>query len=61
MNHDELKEKALKAVNAVFGDTSVSQQQTLDSLEEIASEIDTLATGIRADMARETSEDESAD
>lgn len=35
MTHDELKEAALEAVRKVFADTSVPQEKTKESLEEI--------------------------
>jgi hypothetical protein len=38
--HQELMELAKLAIEEVFGDTSVSQQQTFDSLHELRDEID---------------------
>ncbi len=37
--HDELKEAAKKAINAVFGDLSVTHGTTRESLEELIDEI----------------------
>jgi hypothetical protein len=36
----QLKEEALEAIDKLFGDTSVSQAQTKDLLEEIIDEIE---------------------
>jgi hypothetical protein len=38
--HDELVEAAKQAINAVFGDMSVSRKQTKDSLKELRDEIE---------------------
>ena len=40
--HSQLYDAALKAARALFDDTSVPQQATRDSLEELREEIDTL-------------------
>lgn len=39
MNHEEIVEAANEAINRVFGDTSVDQATTADSLEELAANI----------------------
>lgn len=39
MKHEELLEKAREAIDRVFGDTSVSQSQTRESLEDLRSHI----------------------
>ena len=47
--HEDLLELAAEAVDRLFGDTSVSQEQTRESLEELKSKIEsmlaTLETG----------------
>ena len=55
MNHDELKEAAKSAVNSVFGDRSVGPRTTIDSLEEIASDIDALIDALKSDLRRSDS------
>lgn len=55
MNHDELKEAAKSAVNSVFGDRSVGPRTTIDSLEEIASDIDALIDALKSDLRRSES------
>lgn len=40
MDHKELVEKAKEAIDSVFGDTSVSPEQTADSLQELVEEIE---------------------
>lgn len=52
MTHAELCAAAEKAVRAVFADTSVSQQQTLDSLDAIKVEIVDCIDQIEADLRR---------
>jgi len=42
MEHKQLVEQAGKAIRAVFGDTSVDQQTTRDSLEELVEEIEVM-------------------
>jgi len=42
MEHADKVEAAKAAIEEVFGDTSVSQRQTRDSLEEIAGRIDVM-------------------
>lgn len=39
MAHELLVERAKKAIDAVFGDTSVAPSTTKESLEELADEI----------------------
>lgn len=39
MTHEQLKQEAIDAIQQLFGDTSVSQQQTLDSLREVLGEV----------------------
>lgn len=38
--HDKLVEAAKEAINAVFSDQTVDQEQVLESLEELQSEIE---------------------
>ena len=42
MDHDLLVYPAKKAINAVYGDTSVSRSETKRSLKDIADEIEIL-------------------
>jgi hypothetical protein len=51
MKHEELKKVALKAINAVFTDTSVSPEITVSSLKELREEVDVLI-----DAAKHTKE-----
>ena len=50
IKHELLKKKALDAVEELFGDTSVSQDQTRDSLNEIKDEINHRLDAIAADQ-----------
>jgi SHS2 domain-containing protein len=44
-DHEELIEQAKKAINDVFGDTSVSRAQVKESLQDLISDIEiTLST-----------------
>ena len=52
MSHKDLYEKALAAIQAVHGDTSVSLKQTLDSLEELNGEIEILVDAVEEDIER---------
>lgn len=52
--HDRLVQEAEEAINAVFGDKSVSQQQTIDSLENLQDLISTSIEAIKSDVARDT-------
>jgi hypothetical protein len=45
--------KAKEAIDAVFGDTSVPQEETLDRLKEVRSHIDVLMDAIRTDLKRQ--------
>ena len=42
MNNEELYKNALSAINKLFSDTSVSKEETIDSLESLREEIDVL-------------------
>lgn len=50
MSHEHLCEKAKEAIQAIHGDTSVSLEQTLDSLEELKGEIDILIDAVETDI-----------
>lgn len=50
--HNKLVETAKAAIEAVFSDTSVSQQQTLESLEDLADAIQVQQQCIRFDLRR---------
>jgi hypothetical protein len=47
------KNEALLAIDAVFGDTSVSKATTLDLLEELQSEVDSKVDALKADIKHE--------
>jgi hypothetical protein len=47
------KNEALLAIDAMFGDTSVSKQTTLDLLEELQSEVDSKVDALKADIKHE--------
>jgi hypothetical protein len=47
-------EAALEAIDALFGDTSVSKQVTLDDLEELQSDIETKIDALEADIKNDT-------
>lgn len=51
-DHDEKVEAAKAAIGDVFGDSSVSQQQTIEALEELAGEIEGYIAAIKSDMER---------
>jgi flagellar motor component MotA len=53
-----LLEKAKKAINAVFSDTSVSQTETIDRLEELSEEIRICMTAIEEDQNVQSWRDE---
>ena len=50
MSHENLCEKAKEAIQAIHSDTSVSLEQTLDSLEELRGEIDILIDAVETDI-----------
>lgn len=51
--HKELILLAKRAIDEVFGDTSVPASQTLEDLEELTSYISIMIDGIRGDIKRE--------
>lgn len=50
MSHEHLCEKAKVAIQAVHSDSSVSLEQTLDSLEELGGEIEILINAVETDI-----------
>jgi hypothetical protein len=50
--HEELLETAKRAINAVFGDTSVSRGQTRESMKELRDEIDTMLEAMDEEETR---------
>ena len=50
MPHDELIKKAEEAITAVFSDTSVSQETTLQSLKQLSDRISELTELIEHDL-----------
>lgn len=48
--HERLVDEAKEAISKVFGDTSVSQQTTIGSLEDIADDINGMIEGIKEDI-----------
>ena len=50
MSHEHLCERAKEAIQAVHGDSSVSIEQTLDSLQDLRGEIDTLIDCVETDI-----------
>ena len=51
--HDQLKRRALQAAKALHADTSVSQETTLDSLEELYEEVEMLICAVQEDITRQ--------
>ena len=51
--HKKLVQKAIDAIQEVFGDTSVSPHQTRESLEKIQEEVEVLVSSLE-----DTAEDE---
>lgn len=49
--HDSLKKDALSAIKKIFGDTTVSQQTTIDSLREIVDTAEDYISSIEADLS----------
>lgn len=48
--NNDLMENALQAIEDVFSDISVSQQETIDRLEELVAEIRDKISAIKADI-----------
>lgn len=57
MTHDELKRDAREAIGRLTGDTSVSQSQTLEDLEDLIAEMQDSCTVLREEIR---SDEESA-
>ena len=53
---DKLYEEALKAINKVFGDTSVSRSETKRRLSDLAGEIEVMLDALELDEAKELNE-----
>lgn len=47
MSNEELLEKAKEAVSKLFGDMSVSKEQTVENLEEIADDISVMIESLK--------------
>lgn len=54
--HEELKEKVIAAIDELNSDTSVSQRQTIDSLEEVIEAARQRIVAIQEDLQREEGE-----
>ncbi len=50
--HAKLVERAKEAAQAVHGDTTVSQDQTIESLRELIDEIEVMISAVEQDIAR---------
>lgn len=50
-NHEKLVEAAEEAINAVHGDTSVEQRQTVESLSELVSHAENLQSIVEQEIA----------
>lgn len=50
MGPDDKVETALEAIQAVHGDASVSLEETLDRLRELAEEVQTLISAVEQDI-----------
>jgi uncharacterized coiled-coil protein SlyX len=48
--HEQLKQAALEAIQALFSDRSVSQEQTRESLEEVVTESEMYIDAINEDL-----------
>lgn len=58
MTHEELMQKAKDAITAVFSDTSVSQEQTLDSLGELVEDAQGMIDAIESDLQKQIDDEE---
>jgi hypothetical protein len=56
--HTELKETASQAISALHGDTSVSKRQTVESLEELQSDLEMFIAAVKEDIENEIREAE---
>lgn len=57
MTHKDRYESACAAVQAIFGDMSVSQEQTLESLRSLVGEIEICIDAIESDLERTAESD----
>lgn len=57
MDHMELIERAVTAIQQVHSDMSVSQQDTLQSLQSIRDEVDTMIEAVEIDIHGQEKED----
>ena len=53
--HENLKRVAIRAINAVFADRSVSPQQTLDTLEQLCEELEIMTEALRQQIEQNPS------
>lgn len=56
-SNEDLIEQAKEAINAVFGDSSVSQSETIDALQDIIGHAQVLSDAVYADMQKAESDD----
>lgn len=54
---DKLYEEAVKALNKVFGDTSVSRSETKRRLNDLVGEIEVMLEALENDEAKELDDD----
>jgi len=59
--HELIKKNALEVVEKVFGDTSVGQQTTIDSLGEIIDTCRDYITSIESDMSHQDEPEDDVD
>jgi len=59
--HQLLFDEALEAIQELFGDKSVSQKKTIDSLENLAAEIEISIEVIKEDLRRDAKDSETSD
>ena len=50
MNHTELKQAVIDAIRNLHSDTSVNVSQTLDSMTDVAEEIDGIVEALEMDV-----------
>lgn len=50
--HERLLDEAKEAISKVFSDTSVSQQTTIESLEDLADDLNGMIEGIKEDIRK---------
>lgn len=57
-HHEALVKIAKESISSLFDDTTVDLEQTLESLEELSSEIDNLKTALKEDIRRKKKEEQ---